>query len=207
MFLKTPLFPRLPFLRKAAAVFQNAGKVLFEWKPKRLAVQRSFLQRIDHRVTPVWLLPPIWQRWEITNFKPFFCIQYHLILRFINVIGHGKDIYLDTIFLIGPKVQWLKGKLGDFFLFVQSFYWPKTKTSFNRQFSPKRPKLVRNQVKGSKIHKIRTKWHPSYCGNPSILSSDLAVKIKRSLQGSPVENKMLRSWMFFALPPKHGFPQ
>ena len=25
----------------------------------------------------------------------------------------------------------LKGKLGDFFLFVQSFYWPKTKTSFN----------------------------------------------------------------------------
>ena len=75
MFLKTPLqplFPRLPFLRKAAAVFQNAGKVLFEWKPKRLAVQRSFLQRIDHRVTPVWLLPPIWQRWEITNFKPIF---------------------------------------------------------------------------------------------------------------------------------------
>ena len=82
----------------------------------------------------------------------------------------------------------LKGKLGDFFLFVQSFYWPKTKTSFNRQFSPKRPKLVKNQAKGSEIHQIRTKWHPSYCGNPSILSSDLAVKIKRSLQGSPVEN-------------------
>ena len=91
----------------------------------------------------------------------------------------------------------LKGKLGDFFLFVQSFYWPKTKTSFNRQFSPKRPKLVKNQAKGSEIHQIRTKWHPSYCGNPSILSSDLAVKIKRSLQGSPVENKMLRSWMFW----------
>ena len=33
----------------------------------------------------------------------------------------------------------LKGKLGDFFLFVQSFYWPKTKTSFKRQFSPKSP--------------------------------------------------------------------
>ena len=98
VFLKTPLFPRLPFLRKAAAVFQNAGKVLFEWKPKRLAVQRSFLQRIDHRVTPVWLLPPIWQRWEITNFKPFFCIQYHLILRFINVIGHGKDISWHNFF-------------------------------------------------------------------------------------------------------------
>ena len=65
----------------------------------------------------------------------------------------------------------LKGKLGDFFLFVQSFYRPKTKTSFNRQFSPKRPKLVKNQAKGSEIHQIRTKWHPSYCGNPSILSS------------------------------------
>merc|ERR1712015_285017 len=93
----------------------------------------------------------------------------------------------------------LKGKLGNFFLFVQSFYWPKTKTSFNRQFSPKRPKLVKNQAKGSEIHQIRTKWHPSYCGNPSILSFSLqgiAVKIKRSLQGSPVENKMLRSWMF-----------
>merc|ERR1712208_265871 len=35
----------------------------------------------------------------------------------------------------------LKGKLGDFFLFVQSFYRPKTKTSFNRQFSPKSPKI------------------------------------------------------------------
>ena len=111
MFLKTPLqplFPRLPFLRKAAAVFQNAGKVLFEWKPKRLAVQRSFLQRIDHRVTPVWLLPPIWQRWEITNYKPIFVFSIILFQGlFINVIGHGKDIYLDTIFLIGPKVQWL----------------------------------------------------------------------------------------------------
>ena len=115
------------------------------------------------------------------------------------VVGLISRVFL---FLAAFPLQ-LKGKLGDFFLFVQSFYWPKTKTSFNRQFSPKRPKLVKNQAKGSEIHQIRTKWHPSYCGNPSILSSDLAVKIKRSLQGSPVENKMLRSWMFFALPPKH----
>ena len=107
-----------------------------------------------------------------------------------NIDNFGGDSGRVTIIA-------LKGKLGDFFLFVQSFYWPKTKTSFNRQFSPKRPKLVKNQAKGSEIHQIRTKWHPSYCGNPSILSSDLAVKIKRSLQGSPVENKMLRSWMFW----------
>ena len=26
-------------------------------------------------------------------------------------------------------------------------------------------------TKGSEIHQIRTKWHPTYCGNPSILSS------------------------------------
>ena len=70
-------------------------------------------------------------------------------------------------------IMLLKGKLGDFFLFAQSFYWLKTKTSFNRQFSPKGPKLVKNQAKGSEIHQIRTKWHPTYCGNPSILSSDL----------------------------------
>ena len=31
----------------------------------------------------------------------------------------------------------LKGEVRRFFLFVQSFYRPKTKTSFNRQFSPK----------------------------------------------------------------------
>ena len=58
----------------------------------------------------------------------------------------------------------LKGKLGDFFLFVQSFYRPKTKTSFNRQFSPKRPKLVKNQAKGSEIHQIRTNICPQYSG-------------------------------------------
>ena len=114
----------------------------------------------------------------------------------------AKSAKVEFAFVLAFRDN-LKGKLGDFFLFVQSFYRPKTKTSFNRQFSPKRPKLVKNQAKGSEIHQIRTKWHPSYCGNPSILSSDLAVKIKRSLQGSPVENKMLRSWMFFALPPKH----
>ena len=56
------------------------------------------------------------------------------------------------------------------FLLAQSSYWPQTITSFKRQFLPK---WVKNQAKGSKIHKIRTKWHPTYCGNPSILSSEL----------------------------------
>ena len=65
----------------------------------------------------------------------------------------------------------LKGKFGDFFYLFKVFIGPKL--SFNRQFSPKAPKWVKNQAKGSKIHKIRTKWRPTYCGNPSILASDL----------------------------------
>ena len=83
----------------------------------------------------------------------------------------------------------LKGKLGDFFLFVQSFYRPKTKTSFNRQFSPKSPKIGKKS--GQRVQNSPNKdqvasdllWEsinsvlrptvgihqfcpPSYCGNP-----------------------------------------
>ena len=48
-------------------------------------------------------------------------------------------VLIDGALLIA--LHFLKGKLGDFFLFVQSFYRPKTKTSFDRQFSPKSPKM------------------------------------------------------------------
>ena len=100
-----------------------------------------------------------------------FCFYLKcLLLLFIQFNLCDATFILCISFLSSSCV---KGELGDFFLFVQSFYRPKTKTSFNRQFSPKRPKLVKNQAKGSKIHQIRTKWHPTYCGNPSILSSDL----------------------------------
>ena len=88
----------------------------------------------------------------------------------------------------------LKGKLGDFFLFVQSFYRPKTKTSFNRQFSPKSPKI--GQKSGQRVQNSPNKdqgasdllWEsinsvlrptvgihqfcpPSYCGNPFFTNS------------------------------------
>ena len=88
----------------------------------------------------------------------------------------------------GPNFFWtnsssLKGKLGDFFLFVQSFYRPKTKTTFNRQFSPKSPKM--GQKSGQRVQNSQNKdptvnsgfrptvgihqfWLPSYCGNPFI---------------------------------------
>ena len=92
----------------------------------------------------------------------------------------------------------LKGKLGDFFLFVQSFYRPKTKTSFNRQFLPKSPKIGKKsgqRVQNSQnkdqmasdllwesinsVHRPTVGIHflqiqpPTYCGSPSILSSEL----------------------------------
>jgi len=67
----------------------------------------------------------------------------------------------------------LKGELNRFFLSAQSFYRPQTKASFKRQFSRKAPKWVKNQVKGSKIDQIRTKWHPTCWGNPPILSLEL----------------------------------
>ena len=84
------------------------------------------------------------------------------------------------------KLISLKGKLGDFFLFVQSFYRPKIKTSFNRQFSPKSPKIgkksgqrVQNsQNKDSTVNSVLRptvgihQFCPSsYCGNPFIYSS------------------------------------
>ena len=91
------------------------------------------------------------------NTKNQFMMELSLVVTSANtkqlqnqISNHTKNQFMIE----------LKGKLGDFFLFVQSFYWPKTKTSFNRQFSPKRPKLVKNQAKGSEIHQIRTKWHP-----------------------------------------------
>ena len=44
---------------------------------------------------------------------------------------------------------------------------------FHQENGWKAQKWVKNQAKESKIHKIRTKWHHTCCGNPSILSSEL----------------------------------
>ena len=79
----------------------------------------------------------------------------------------------------------LKGKLG-ISLFAQSFYWPQTKRSLNRQFSPKSPKVGQKSGQSVKnwpnikapscirptvgIHQF---CHQSCRGNPSIPSSDL----------------------------------
>ena len=62
---------------------------------------------------------------------------------------------------------------GDFFYLFKVFIGPKLRQVSIGNFHRKAPKWVKNQAKGSKIHKIRTKWLPTYCGNPSILASDL----------------------------------
>ena len=70
------------------------------------------------------------------------------------------------------KLSAFKGE-GDFFYWLKVFIGPKLRQVSKGNFHPKAPKWIKNQAKGSKIHKIRTKWHPTYCGNPSILSFEL----------------------------------
>ena len=100
--------------------------------------------------------------------------------------AHSLFRILITMLTTQQKTATLKGNFGDFFLFVQSFYRPKTKTSFNRQFSPKSPKIgkkscqrVQNsQNKDSTVNSVLRptvgihQFCPSsYCGNPFIYSS------------------------------------
>ena len=67
----------------------------------------------------------------------------------------------------------LKGGYRNFFYLFKVFIGPKLRQVSIGNFHRKAPKLVKHQAKGSKIHKIRTKCHPTYWGNPPILSSEL----------------------------------
>ena len=67
----------------------------------------------------------------------------------------------------------LKGKKSDFFYRLKVFIGPKLRQVSKGNFHRKAPKWVKNQVKGSKIDQIRTKWHPTCWGNPPILSLEL----------------------------------
>ena len=71
--------------------------------------------------------------------------------------------------------RYLKGKLGNFFLLAQSFYWPQTKRSLNRQFSPKSPKV------GKKSGQSVKKWP-----NKTPLASDLLWESTKSVIGATV---------------------
>ena len=56
----------------------------------------------------------------------------------------------------GDSHRSLKGKLGDFFYLFKVFIGPKLRQVSVGNFHRKAPKWVKNQAKGSKIHKIRT---------------------------------------------------
>ena len=106
------------------------------------------------------------------------------------LIPHKNGLMLDSVnkeYREMVSNASLKGEVRRFFfLFVQSFYRPKTETSFNRQFSPKSPKIgkksgqrVQNsQNKDSTVNSVLRptvgihQFCPSsYCGNPFIYSS------------------------------------
>ena len=92
-----------------------------------------------------------------------------------------------------PLHTLIRGKLGKK-LFVQSFYRPKTQTSFKRQFSQESPKVgkksdqrVQNsQNKDPTVNSgvrptvgIHQFWRPTYCGNPFIYWSGFPQQLGR----------------------------
>ena len=89
----------------------------------------------------------------------------------------------------GCKIMYtfcFKGDVRRFFYWLKVFIGPKLRQVTKGNFHRKAPKWVKNQAKGSKIHKIRTKWHPTYCGNPSILSTNLLWESTNSVLGATV---------------------
>ena len=67
----------------------------------------------------------------------------------------------------------MRGTKAIFFYRLKVFIGPKLRQVSKGNFHRKAPKWVKNQVKGSKIDQIRTKWHPTCWGNPPILSLEL----------------------------------
>ena len=63
--------------------------------------------------------------------------------------------------------------LKGIFYRLKVFIGPKLREVSIGNFHRKAPKCAKNRVKGSKIYQIRTKLHPTYCGNPPIPSSEL----------------------------------
>ena len=116
--------------------------------------------------------------------------------RFENVIWDGCSTVDTLTWLREAPLEncassngHLKGEVRRFFLLAQSFYWPQTKRSCNRQFLPKSPKVGQksgqsvknwpnktpfasdllwestNSVIGAAVG-IHQFLHPTYCGNP-----------------------------------------
>ena len=80
----------------------------------------------------------------------------------------------------------LKGKLGKFFYWLKVFIGPKLREVSIGNFHRKAPKWAKNQVKVSKNDQIRPLLHPTYCGNPPNLSSELLWESTKSGIGAAV---------------------
>ena len=80
----------------------------------------------------------------------------------------------------------LKGKLGKFFYWLKVFIGPKLREVSIDNFHRKAPKWAKNQVKVSKNDQIRPLLHPTYCGNPPNLSSELLWESTKSGIGAAV---------------------
>ena len=79
--------------------------------------------------------------------------------HFRYVVLTGKNIYGS----IGRELQSsFKGELKRFFYGLKVFICPKLRQVSKGNFHRKAPKRVKNQVKGTKIDQIRTKWHPTF---------------------------------------------
>ena len=72
---------------------------------------------------------------------------------------------------IGIDYCW--GSKAIFFYRLKVFIGPKLREVSIGNVHRKAPKWAKNQVKVSKIDQIRPPLHPTYCGNPPILSSEL----------------------------------
>ena len=111
------------------------------------------------------------QRWSCNHFRPGGCIAVYCIASPYFKRQASKDgctrftsfeaRCLTQFVYVGPyntylnTLTCLKGKLGDFFLSAQSFYWPQTKTSYKIQFSPKSPKV--GQKSGQRVQNSQNK--------------------------------------------------
>ena len=73
------------------------------------------------------------------------CFQFSILCSQISVLLPLLFFFLCTIafiyYLFSPRIPILKGNSTQFFLFHHWVRIGQTKTSFNRQFSPKRPEV------------------------------------------------------------------
>ena len=108
------------------------------------------------------------------------CVQS--ILRWNTSTAIRNFLYNDNVPMTVMLMLscFLKGKSGDFFYWLKVFIGPKPRHVSKGNLHRKAPKWVKNQAKGSKIHKIRTKWHPTYCGNPSICKEWIPTAARRT---------------------------